>query len=115
MGETVAYEYFGASPLNYYPCQYGESKLRFRGPKRTLEGKYCVVIGGSETFGKFIEQPYPEILEDLSGQTVVNLGCMHAGVGLFADDATILKICANADVTVIQLMGAQNMSNRFYS
>jgi len=111
----MSYEYMGVGPINYYPCHYGASKLIFRGPKKNPGRKYCVAIGGTETFGKYLEDPYPAQLAALCGRDVVNLGCMHAGAEVFLNNPAILDICQDADVTIVQLTSAQNMSNRFYS
>jgi hypothetical protein len=111
----MAFEHLGTAALDYYPCRYGMSKRDFRGPCAALDQPYCAVIGGSETYGKFVERPYPDLLQDMIEFPVVNLGCMNAGTDVFALDETVMDICANAEITVIQLMGAQNMSNRYYS
>ena len=111
----MSFEYRGEGTLNYFPCHYGRSKLLFRGPKRSISGDYSVAIGGSETFGKFVEAPYPNILEFMTGRKIINLGCMYAGPTMFLNDPSVLEICQNARVTIIQLTGAQNMSNRFYT
>lgn len=111
----MAFDYLGVGALDYFPCRYGASKLLFRGPKISTSGKYCVAIGGSETFGKFVEQPYPELLANLTDRRVINLGCMYAGAEVFLNDPSVMEICNNAELTVVQLTGAQNMSNRFYS
>jgi hypothetical protein len=111
----MAFEHLGAGALDYYPCRYGTSKLLFRGPRKKLDQPYCAVIGGTETYGKFVEEPYPRLLERMAEKMVVNLGYMNAGTDVFANDPTVLEICAGADVTVIQIMGAQNLTNRFYT
>ncbi|MEO0917831.1 MAG: DUF6473 family protein, partial [Pseudomonadota bacterium] len=46
---------------------------------------------------------------------VVNLGVAHAGLSLFSDEVALLDIAAKSRVTVLQVLGAQNMSNRLYS
>lgn len=111
----MAYEHLGEGALDYYPCRYGKSKLLFRGPRKKLDKPYVAVLGGSEIYGKFTEQPLPEMLGNLIGHTVVNLGCVNAGTDLVINDDTVVDICREAAVTVIQITGAQNMSNRFYS
>lgn len=111
----MAYEYAGESALDYFPCRYGQSKLLFRGPRRRLEGPYAVALGGSETYGKFVADPYPALLEEMLGLPVVNFGYMNAGADLFVNEPTIVEACSRAKVTVLQMMGAQNMSNRFYA
>ncbi len=109
------YEHHADTALSYHPCRYGKSKLLFRGPKRALKGAYCAMLGGTETYGKFLERPYPMLVEEKTGLPVVNLGCVNAGVDVFASDAEVLNLCTRARVTVVQVMGAHNMSNRFYA
>jgi len=111
----MAYEGLGEGALNYDYCRYGNSKLMFRGPQWALDGTYDAVIGGTETFGRFLEAPYPALLEKMTGRRVINLGCLNAGPGAFSRDETLLEICQKADVTIIEVMGVQNMSNRFYT
>jgi len=109
------YEHMGDGALDYLPCRYGKSKLLFRGPKRKLDGSYCAMLGGTETYGRFIEAPFPAQVEERSGCKVVNLGCVNAGVDVFAGDPSVLDVCGTARLTVVQAVGAQNMSNRFYT
>ncbi|SIO52391.1 hypothetical protein SAMN05444722_3066 [Rhodovulum sp. ES.010] len=111
----MSFEKPGSADMSYFPCRYGNSRLLFRGPKRTLEGAYCAVIGGTETYGKFIPTPYSSLLEQAMDMPVVNLGCVNAGIDVFVNDATIMEVAAGAKVAVIQALGAQNMSNRFYA
>jgi len=101
--------------LDYQPCHYGESKLDFRGPKAALDQPYVAVIGGSSTYGRFVEAPFPALLTDQLAMPVVNLGVVNAGVDVFVHDPAVIDICHRADVTVVQAVGAQNMSNRLYS
>jgi hypothetical protein len=111
----MAYEKVDQGPLDYRLCRYGTSKLMFRGPKRNIKGKYHAFLGGTETFGKYIEKPFAELLEDELNMPCANLGAMNAGVDAYVGDTSLLEICSKAKTTVIQVMGAQNMSNRFYS
>lgn len=93
---------------------YDESKLAFRGPKCDFTRPFVAVLGGSETFGRQVARPYPALLADGIGLPVANLGVRHAGVSLFSKERWILDIASEAEVTVIQILGAQNMSNRLY-
>ena len=111
---TMTYEMMGAQPLDYMPCQYGRSKLVFRGPARDLTGQYAAFLGGTETYGKFLRQPYPALVETRLGAPCVNLGWPNSGVDVLLNDPEILFAASRACVTVLQVPGAQNMSNRFY-
>ncbi len=111
----MTYEAKGAGGLDYHPCRYGTSKLVFRGPKRKLDGKFCAVLGGNATYGRFIERPFPAIVEESAGLKMVNFGCMNAGVDVYLNDPGIVDLCNGARATVVQVMGAHNMTNRFYA
>ncbi len=111
----MAYAALGEGALDYYPCRYGKSKLLFRGPKRKLDGAYVAMLGGTETYGKFLARPFAQMVEDALDHTVVNFGCVNAGPDVFTHDQSILDAANKAAVTVVQMTGAQNMSNRFYA
>lgn len=111
----MAYQSLGDTSLEYFPCRYGASKILFRGPQRPLEGEYIAAIGGSETYGKFVEFPYPDLMEGLLKTPVINFGCMNAGVDVFANEQTLLDACNGAKLSVLQVPGAVNLSNRFYA
>ena len=89
--------------------------MLFRGPRKRLDLPYLAFIGGTETYGKFIEKPFPALVEKAMRQTCVNLGCVNGGIDAFVNDPTVMGICADADLTVVQIMGANFLSNRFYS
>ncbi len=111
----MAYENLGEGALDYLPCRYGKSKLLFRGPRRKLEGDYIAAIGGTETYGKFIEKPFPALVEQGLDMPTVNFGCVNGGPDVFLNEPTVIDACNKARVTMVQVMGAQNMSNRFYA
>ena len=64
--------------------------------------------------GNLSENPFSELVENELRMTCVNLGCMNAGIDAFVHDPELLQLASRAEITVIQVMGAQNMSNRFY-
>ena len=101
--------------LDYQYCHYGSSRLLFRGPAAKTEGPYVAALGGSTTFGKFVTQPWPVLLEKVTGLRTVNLGCMHAGATAFVDDPTLISICSHARATVLQITGAHCLDNSYYS
>ncbi len=111
----MTYDALRAGALDYLPCRYGASKLLFRGPRRSVDQPYVAFLGGTETYGKFIENPFPDLVEHQIGQVCLNLGCVNAGVDVFVTDEQVIGMATKAEVTVVQITGAQNMSNRFYS
>lgn len=111
----MAYAFPGDGALDYFPCRYGNSRLLFRGPRRDIDRAFVAILGGSETYGKFVPDPFPDLIERDLGLPVANLGCMNAGPDVFLNEDSVTAIAAQACVTVVQLLGAQNLSNRYYA
>lgn len=111
----MTYDVLGAAPLDYLPCRYGASKLLFRGPRRDLSKPYLAFVGATETYGKFIEKPFPALVEEALGVSCANFGQINAGVDAFSADPFVMDAARGAQIAVVQVMGAQNMTNRFYA
>ncbi|MCR8726526.1 DUF6473 family protein [Frigidibacter sp. ROC022] len=111
----MTFEPLAATRLDYLHCRHGNSKLLFRGPKRRADGNHIAVLGGTETYGKFTETPWPEMLEQLAAGPTLNLAQMNAGLDVFLNDGAVQDICRHARVTVIEMSGAENLSNRYYA
>ncbi|MEP4197971.1 MAG: DUF6473 family protein [Aliishimia sp.] len=105
----------GGSALDYLACRYGNSKLLFRGPRKDLGSPYVAFLGGTETYGKFVAEPFVDLLDQRLEQTCVNFGCVNAGVDVFLNDPFLPEAAHKARVTVLQVTGAQNLSNRLYA
>jgi hypothetical protein len=101
--------------IDLRPCRYGGSTTTFRGPPIRPEGRYAVVLGGSDAFGRFVTRPFPERASAHAGMPVANLGVQSGGLDAFARDAALKPLIAGAAVVVVQVMAASNVSNRFYS
>ncbi|CUH79047.1 hypothetical protein TRM7557_02175 [Tritonibacter multivorans] len=110
----MSYESRSADALAAEPCRYGTSRLYVRGPKRDLNNPYLTFIGSTEVFGRFVDCSFVQTTEALLGRACVNLGSINAGIDSFLFDDSLMDVVAGADLTVVQLMDAQNLSNRFY-
>jgi len=111
----MKHETLAEAGLSYFPCRYGSSRLFFRGPRRPLEGRYLAFVGGTETYGRFVERPFSAIVEDMTQLQCVNLGLVNASVDAFLNEPAVGTVCHDAALNVVQVMGAHNMSNRFYT
>lgn len=105
----------GSKGLDYKPCRYGASRLTFRGPARLLNKRYIAFLGTTETYGKYIPRPFPALTEDRLGTACVNLGFVNAGHDLYLNDPVVMDIAGEAQICVVQIGGAHNLSNRFYT
>ncbi len=112
---VMTYAFPSAGALDYATCVYDGSRLMYRGPKRDTNHAYIAMLGGSEAYGKFVRFPFPDLLEKALGLPVVNMGLQNAGPDVFLNDQASIEIAARAAVTVVQIFGAQNLSNRYYT
>ena len=53
--------YWGRGALITFRAGTGPRKLLFRGPKRDLDQPFVAFLGGTNTYGKFIERPFPDL------------------------------------------------------
>lgn len=104
----------GGGARNVELCRYGTSRLLFRGPERALEAPYWVVLGGTACHAPAVEDPWPALLERRSGRPVANLSVVNAGVDLFLREPVLSRLAAGAERVFVQVVGALNLSNRFY-
>jgi hypothetical protein len=88
--------------------------LVFRGPQRRLTGDFVACLGGTETYGTFIDRPYPDLMERSLGTACVNFGWPNAGVDAFLKDEGLLDLVSAARAVVLQVPGAINLCNPFY-
>lgn len=105
----------GHGPLDYELIRYPGSALQFRGPARDMDVPFVLCLGGAETYGKFIHSPFSTELERRIERPVINMGVMQAGIDLFLNDDAVGAAIDKAEAVVLQITGAQNISNRFYT
>ncbi len=110
----MAYALQSEGALDYFPCRYGVSNMSFRGPRRSLDRPYIVFLGGNETYGKFIPDPFPDLVEEEVGYGAVNLGIPNAGPEVYLNEPSLLDLAQGAEAVVVQVLGAGNLSNRYY-
>ncbi len=111
----MVYAFPSAGALDYFACHYGTSRLLFRGPQRPTDGDFIACLGGSETYGKYIPQPFADLVEGMLDMPVVNLGCANAGPDVYLAEEGVTALAARARAVVVQICGAQNLTNRYYA
>lgn len=94
---------------------YEGSRLSYRGPAGRHDRPYIAALGGSETFGRYVAHPFSALLADWLDMPVLNLGVCNAGISLYSEERWLLDVASRSEVAVLQVLGAQNMSNRLYS
>jgi hypothetical protein len=86
-----------------------------RWPNPGPDACYLAILGGSATLGKSVAQPYPALVAAATGLPVLNLGTLNGGPDAYLSDAAVLNLISRADAAVVQLTGAETLSNPYYS
>lgn len=97
------------------PCRFGNSRLLFRGPTGPLTGRYVAFLGGTESYGRFVDRPFAARVQAATGLRIANFACLNAGVDAFLNTEEVIAASRGACLRVVQVLGAQNMTNRYYS
>lgn len=101
--------------FDYKLYRFGRSRQLFRGPQPDLRGRYVCFLGASQTFGRFVDSPYPALIGARTGTKTLNLGAEGAGPGFFLKDPEVLHVASGAALCVVEAMCATAISNRMFS
>jgi hypothetical protein len=80
-----------------------------------LSRPYIAMLGGSPTFGKYVARPFPTLVEQALGHPVANLGGLNAGPDFYLTDPATLQVASRAHAAVVQVTGAEALSNPLYT
>lgn len=101
--------------FDYKIYRFGRSRQIFRGPQPNLRGKYLAFIGSSYTFGRYVDEPYPDLVAREMDVPMVNFGTDGAGAGFFLSDPEVRNAASDAHICVVQVMSATAVSNRMFT
>lgn len=103
--------------VDYQLYQLPGTALMFRGPQRELlDDNYISCLGAAQTFGCFVEQPYPMLLANQLTMATLNLGYGGAGPRFFYRHPELLETVNRGRLAVVQVMSGRSEDNsRFES
>lgn len=109
---NIGYQQEDRNIIDYQLFKIDGIDSHIRGPERELvPGEYAVAIGAAQTFGRFSESAYPDLLSDKIGFPVINLGFSGAGPSFFLQRPKLLEIINGARFVIIQMMSGRSVSN----
>lgn len=76
---------------------------------------YVALLGGSATLGKAVAMPFPALVAARTGLPILNLGTLNGGPDAYLSDPAALQLISRAKVAVVQLTGAETLSNPYYN
>lgn len=88
-----------------------DGKTAFRGPRGDLSAKGAICcIGAAQTFGRFVERPYPQQLAEILDRPVLNLGFSGAGPEFYLGNPQLMSCLEQAEMVVVQAMSGCSVS-----
>lgn len=80
---------------------------------RALDGPYLTFLGGTAFYGKYAQSAIADQVEDATDLACVNLGILNGGVDAM-NSPDLVALANGGCCTVIEVVGAQNLTNQFY-
>lgn len=110
--------YFEAdkSFIDYQPFQIPPLPGVWRGPAPDfplVPGQYAVAIGAAQTFGRFVEKPYPALVAERIGMPVLNISSGGLGPDSFGN-RQLMNVLNGARFCIVQAMSGRSGANDFF-
>ena len=91
------------------------SPLHFRGPAPGYGRRpKIVILGAAQSFGRFVQKPYLNILGDDLGVDVLNLSYAGAGPDFYLKRPELIHHANRADACIVQVMSARSVDTFLY-
>ncbi len=83
-------------------------------PKNLDSGGFVSAIGAAQTFGRFVERPYLNLLGERLGIETLNLGSAGAGPGFYAARGNAIAVMNRSAIVIVQVMSGRSVSNSYF-
>lgn len=93
-----------------YPTYYYK-KMEFRGEEPNLNKEFIACLGSAHTFGRYIERPFPDLLQDNLNMQVLNLGRPAGQPYLCCTENNLLDLVNKSKLCIIQVFSARFSNN----
>jgi len=110
---SLAYQRSDAHIVDYELYQLPGIDDVFRGPPITSD-YYIACIGAAQTFGRFVQAPFPALIWRSLGIDTLNLGRGGAGPTLHLSNPRIMEHINRARVVIVQVLSGRSQSNSIF-
>jgi len=104
-----------AEIVDYHPFTLEGCPVPFRGPGfdplAVPEGSFFTCLGAAQTYGCFVERPFPDLLADRLGLSALNLAVGGAGPGFYLQYPALISAMNRGRFVVLQAMAARHEAN----
>ena len=104
-----------ADIVDYHPFTLDGCPVPFRGPGfdplAVPEDSFFTCVGAAQTYGCFVERPFPDLLADQLGLSALNLAVGGAGPGFYLQYPALIAAMNRGRFVVVQAMAARHEAN----
>ena len=104
-----------AEIVDYRPFTLDGCPAPFRGPGfdplAVPEGSFFTCVGAAQTYGCFVERPFPDLLADRLGLSALNLAVGGAGPGFYLQYPALIAAMNRGRFVILQAMAARHEAN----
>lgn len=98
--------------MNYEPYKLTKT-LTLRGPRPDFNNPYLCFVGAAQTFGRYCERPFPQIVCDHLKKGCLNMGFGGADPSYFLKDE-ILEYVNGSEIVFVQVFSSRSCSNSVF-
>jgi Domain of unknown function (DUF6473) len=110
---SIGYQRADAHIIDYELHQLPGLEGAFRGPP-IHTNEYLACLGGAQTFGRFVQTPFPRLISHAIGIESLNLGRGGAGPSFYYSDSTLLGYINRARFVIVQVLSGRSQSNSLF-
>lgn len=92
---------------------YNFHNFELRGPK-SEKNKYISYIGGGQTFGRYCQKPFSNILGNKLNIGTLNFGRGGVGPNYFLKNETIINAINQTELVVVQVLSGRSVNNSVF-
>jgi hypothetical protein len=102
--------------IDYKPWSLDGFKHHFRGPgpKSLAPGNFFICFGAAQTYGCYVEKPFPELLSGKLGLENFNAGYAGAAPAFFLNNDLYIDYANKSKFAIIQIMSGRGESNSYF-
>ena len=108
----VGYQFSDRRAVDYELWSIDGSPLMFRGPRKLSDDSIdsWVFLGGAQTFGRFVQRPFPALISGRFEKDHLNLGFAGAGPEFFLKRNELLPLINRSSLCFLQIMSGRSVS-----